>query len=310
MTRAVAPPTSEDLATAAAWIAERLAPTPMVDGLKLETVQPTGSFKVRGSLAALRALPADASVVAASAGNHGLGVAWAATELGRDATIVVPETASPVKVAGLRRLSGDTVRIVQVGQRYDDAEAHALALADESGRRFVSPYNDPWVIAGQASIGVELDSQVTGPMTIVVPVGGGGLISGVALWAASREDVRVVGVEPAASTAVAAAVQAGKVVPVPVGATLADGTAGNIEPGSITVEIVRRHAAAMVTVDEDELAGAVRHLALEHGVVAEGAGALAVAALQAGKVEHVAPPVALVTGRNIAADRLASVLAG
>jgi threonine dehydratase len=246
-------------------------------------------------------------VVAASAGNHGLGVAWAAAELGRDATIVVPETASPAKVAGLRRFA---VRVIQAGDGYDGAEAHALELVAASGRAFVSPYNDPWVIAGQASLGFELDAQTSGPLTIVCPVGGGGLISGAALWASGRDDVRVVGVEPEASAAMAAAVGAGRVVPVSVEPTLSDGTAGNIEEGSVTVEVVRREVAALVTVTEEELARGIRHLAFEHGLVAEGAGAMAMAALLAGKVEVVGRVIALVTGRNIAAERLVSVLNG
>jgi threonine dehydratase len=276
----------------------------------VETVQPTGSFKVRGALAALRALPGGMDVVAASAGNHGLGVAWAAGELGRDATIVVPETVSPAKLAGLRRLSGPAVRIVQAGDGYDGAEARALELAASSDRHFLSPYNDPWVIAGQASIGAELDAQTSGPLTIVCPVGGGGLISGIGLWASTRDDVTVVGVEPEASAAMAAAVRAGHAVPVAVGPTLSDGTAGNLEAGSITVELVRRHVAGLVTVTEDELARGIRHLAFERGLVAEGAGAAAMAALLAGKVDAIGRPVALVTGRNIAAERLVSVLDG
>jgi threonine dehydratase len=306
--RAAPEPSQEDLRVAAGWIAERLAPTPLIGGLlKVETVQPTGSFKVRGALAALRALSAGTEVVAASAGNHGLGVAWAAGELGLDATIVVPETASPAKVAGLRRFA---VRVIQAGDGYDGAEAHALELTATSGRAFVSPYNDPWVIAGQASLGFELDAQTSGPLTIVCPVGGGGLISGVALWASGREDVRVVGVEPEASAAMAAAVEAGGVVPVAVGPTLSDGTAGNIEEGSVTVEVVRREVAELVTVSEEDLARGIRHLAFEHGLVVEGAGAMAMAALLAGKVEVVGRAVALVTGRNIAASRLVSVLNG
>jgi threonine dehydratase len=298
----------EDLRIAAGWVAERLAPTPLIGGrLKLETVQPTGSFKVRGALAALRALPEGTDVVAASAGNHGLGVAWAAAELGRDATIVVPETASPAKVDGLRRRA---VHVVQFGDSYDAAEAHALELAASSGRHFLSPYNDRWVIAGQASIGLELEAQTSGALTIVCPVGGGGLISGIALWASGRDDVTVIGVEPEASAAMAAAVRAGRAVPVAVGPTLSDGTAGNIESGSITVEVARRHVAGLVTVSEEELAAAIRHLAFEEGLVVEGAGALAMAALLAGKVEAVGRAVALVTGRNISAERLTSVLNG
>jgi threonine dehydratase len=164
-----------------------------------------GSFKVRGALAALAAAPPGRPVVTASAGNHGLGLAQAAALLGRRATVVVPRTASPAKI---ERLRGFGVELVLYGDGYDAAEAHALALA-EAGALFVSSYNDPHVIARQRTLAVELGEQIDGPMTIVVPVGGGGLLAGVALWAADRADVRVVGVEAAGSRALSASVAAG-----------------------------------------------------------------------------------------------------
>src|SRR5215211_7510600 len=144
--RSVAPPTPQELEAAAAVVAERLAPTPLIPApelgedvhLKLETLQPTGSFKVRGALAALARAGAGARVCAASAGNHALGIAWAAAALGVEATVVVPETASPAKLLALEALP---VEVVRHGPDYDAAEAHALALA-EQGARFISPYND------------------------------------------------------------------------------------------------------------------------------------------------------------------------
>ncbi|WP_182905727.1 threonine/serine dehydratase [Microbispora sp. H13382] len=311
--RDVVVPRRDDLENASQVIREHLRPTPVDPGagtpgdpgLKLESLQPTGSFKVRGALNAVAAAPGT-RVVTASAGNHGLGVAFAARTLGRRATVVVPETASAAKVDGLRRLNVD---LVCTGESFDEAEEHALALAETPGCHYISAYNDPYVIAGQGTIGHELDEQVDGPLTVVCPIGGGGLASGLGLWAAGRADVRVVGVEAAASTAVSAAVGAGRRVPVGIGPTLADGLAGNIEPESATIGLVARHVDQLVAVTEDEIRTALRYLAAERGYVAEGAGAVPVAALLAGKVAVYGRVVAVVSGRNITPAALAAVLA-
>jgi threonine dehydratase len=289
--RTVRRPTREDVLEAERRIRPFLPPTPVVDGLKLETLQPTGSFKVRGALAALSALPRDVQVVAASAGNAGLGVAWAARTLGMDATIVVAETASPAKIEALRRFP---VRLVLHGRSYDDAEQHALSLDGH----YVSPYNDPDVIAGAGTLALELD----GVDTIVVPIGGGGLASGIGL----ATDARVIGVVPAAFPAMRAALDAGAVVPIEGEQTIADGLHGNIEPGSVTYELVRDLVADVIEVTEEEIEDAMRALVREHGIVAEGAGAAAVAAVRAGKVDPGA--VAIVSGRNVARETLARVL--
>jgi threonine dehydratase len=312
--RAVAPPGLGDVERAAALLAGQLPPTPLLDApglgagalLKLETFQPTGSFKVRGALVALAAARPDGRrVVAASAGNHALGVAWAAARLGVAATVVVPATASPAKLAALGRFP---VTLVRHGAGYDDAERHALGLAAEGGLRYVSPYNDTEVIAGQGTLGAELLGQVAGPLTVVCPAGGGGLLAGVALAATARASVRFVGVVTDAAPALRAALDAGRVVAVAERPTLADGLAGGIEPGSVTVELAHRFAHDVVVVPEAEVARAVRYLAGEHGLVAEGAGALGVAALLAGKVPVQGRAVAVVTGRNIALPLLARVL--
>lgn len=307
------PPTREQLAAAAHVVKTTLAATPVVATsnlgeeawLKIETLQPTGSFKIRGALAAMAAAP-DGPVVTASAGNHGLALARAAVLLGREATVVVAADASRAKVATLRRMP---VLLVERGAGYTEAEEAALELASR-GATFVSPYNDPDVIAGQRTLGLELDTQLGGAMTIVVPVGGGGLLAGLALWAAERGDVRVIGVEAAASTAFSASLAAGHVVDVPIGETIADGLAGGVEPGSVTVDIVRDSGVVdMVTVDEDELLAAVAELHREHGLVAEGAGAAAVAAVRSGKAAAAdGPVVALVTGRNVTDDDLRRAL--
>jgi threonine dehydratase len=317
--RAVRMPVDEDLERAADVVAGELEPSPIVasprlgDGvaLKLETLQPTGSFKVRGGLVALSRAAADGvPVVAASAGNHGLGVAYGAARFGVPATVVVPENASAKK---LQALAEFPCTLVRHGDSYDEAEHHALALAAADPElRFVSPYNDPDAIAGQSTIALELLRQVRDLSRVVVPVGGGGLISGIALGlaAAARPDVRVVGVVAAASPAMLRAYEAGHVDPVSLEPTLADGLAGNLEPATITVEIVRQHVDSIVEADEHAIADAMRFVAFEHGIVSEGSGAVGVAALQTVSIEQAGEgtTAVIVTGRNIAFATLADVL--
>jgi len=208
-------------------------------------------------------------------------------------------------VAALRALP---VTLVQHGADYDEAERHALELSAE-GATYVSSYNDTHVIAGQASLGAELE-HLDGPLTVIAPLGGGGLASGMGLWASSRPDARVTAVQADASPAFSEGLGAGGIVHVEVGETLADGLAGNIEPGAATFDLVRDHVDRVVSVSEAAIAEGIRFLARAHGVVAEGAGAAGVAALLAGTA---APgdgiTVVLVTGRNIALPRLAAVLA-
>lgn len=285
--RTVTAPSRADVDAAAERIRRYLPPTPLVDGLKLETLNPTGSFKVRGALNAL--LQADGPVVTASAGNFGLGVAWSARRLGRQATVVVAETASPRKIETLRRFE---VELVIHGADYDEAERHALSLPG----RYVSPYNDADVIAGAGTIALELPRETE---TVVVPVGGGGLAAGIRL----ATDARVVGVVPANFPAMPAALAAGRVVEIEGDWSIADALHGNIEPGSVTVDMLG--GVEIVEVTEEEIVDAMRFLAFEHGLVTEGAGAAAVAATRSGKAPD---GVAVVSGRNVAAETFASVL--
>jgi threonine dehydratase len=308
--RNLEPPVRDDICVAAGRIRPYLASVTVLESpgldalLWLETFQPTGSFKVRGALAAMTALEPGERVVAASAGNHGLGVAYAATLLRLDATVVVAETASPAKLAALARFP---IRLVRHGAGYDEAEAHALELAP-AGSRYVSPYNDREVIAGQGTLALELLERIEPPVTIVCPVSGGGLCAGVGLWAARVPRARVVGVVAEASPAMLAAVEAGAVTPVHVGPTVADGLAGNIEPDAVTFELVRDHVEEVGAVAEDEIEAAMRFLVREHGLVAEGAGAAAAAAVLAGRVARFGRTVALVTGRNVDARTLTRVV--
>ena len=307
--REVTVPTADDLGAARELVAAHLAPTPLIASprlgahLKLESVQPVGAFKVRGALTGLARVPEDERIVTASTGNHALGVAWAAARLGRTATIVVPESTAAGKLDKLRALGAD---LVVQGRDYDAAEQHALSL----GGHFLSPCNDTGVIAGQATVAAEIGAQLDGPLCLVVPIGGGGLIGGTVLWAESRRDVRVVGVEAEASPGMSLAVAAGEAVVFEEKPTIADGVTGSIEPGAATIGLAAR-AEAIVCLGEGEIRAAMRFLAAEHGLVTEGAGAVAVAAIRAG---HAAPRtpdervVAIVTGRNIALDAFAAVI--
>jgi threonine dehydratase len=304
----------------AAWnvIRRHLAVTPVVPApqlgsnvsLKVETFQPTGSFKVRGGLAAVSApLSADPGreVIGASAGNHGLGLAYAAAELKAKVTVVVPRLASAAKVSALQQFD---VRLVLHGEGYSEAEAHALDLVAREGGRYVSPYNDPDVIAGQGTIARELLEQVPNLGTVVVPVGGGGLVAGISLGLAGT-GVRVIGVESEASPSMSAAVAAGGIVPITVEPTLADGLAGNLELGTVTVDIALENQVSILTVSEADIRSAMAYAAHKMGLVLEGAGAVSVAAVRAGLVapdEDGRETVVILSGRNIAPTLLEEVL--
>ncbi len=296
-----------NLAVTPVVVAPQLGPSVSV---KLESVQPTGSFKVRGGLAAVSATVAEEpgrAVVTASAGNHGLGVAFAASKLGAQVTVVVPTGASAAKVAALQQFD---VRLVLHGEEYGQAEAHALALAAAEGSRYVSPYNDPDVIAGQSTLARELRAQVPDLATVVVPCGGGGLLAGTVLELEGT-GVRVVGVESEASPSMSTALAAGAVVPIEVEASLADGLAGNLEPGTVTLRIALAHGVEVLTVSEADIRSAMAYAVTKMGLVLEGAAAVAVAALRAGVVApdpDAGATVALLTGRNVAPKLLSEVL--
>ena len=285
--------------------------------LKLECFQRTGSFKLRGALNALLALPVGASVITASAGNHGLGVARAAATLGLPATVVVPESASPAKVEALRASGAE---LLLIGQTYDEAESAARQLSRDRGTTFVSAYNDSRVIAGGGTVALEVLADAPDVQTLIVPAGGGGLISGVAIAAAGRS---VVGVQSEASPALEAAIHAGRRASpaersgaraspaersgaratVEVRESLADGLAGNIEQGSITIELVARHVADVRLVTEAQIAAAMRWLLEHEHVLVEGSAAVGVAALLDG-FRPLGPIALLLTGRNVAATVL------
>ncbi len=283
-----------------------------VDGpeiwLKLENLQPIGSFKIRGAVNAIRQAPRQATsrgVVTASAGNMAQGVAWAARELGVPATIVVPEHAPQTKLDAIERLGGRIVKVPYerwwqaiVESRYDGVDG-----------LFVHPVQDEPVMAGNGTIGLELAEQLPGADTVVVPWGGGGLFTGIASALAVRQPrTKVYAVEPATGAAVAAAFAAGEPQTAEYTASFVDG-AGSRTLLPAVWERARDLLAGSFTVTLDETAAAVRLLAERARVVAEGAGALSVAAALSGRVpgERI---VVVVSGGNIDSHRLAAILAG
>jgi threonine dehydratase len=269
--------------------------------LKAEIFQRTGAFKIRGAyntVAQLSETERKAGVVTASAGNHGQAVAWAARQAGIPATIVVPESAPMAKVEAARSYGA---RVELAGEGFDDSLAGARRLAHETGATFVHAFDDPRVVAGQGTLGLELADQLPdGEGTVVIPVGGGGLAAGIALALdALRPELRLVGVQAAACAPFAG-------LP-PVGSTIADGIAVKV-PGAITKPILDELLDDVVVVDEEEISQAIVFLLERAKLVVEGAGAAPVAAIAAGRVSGEGPICAILAGGNVDATTLNSVI--
>lgn len=275
--------------------------------LKLECFQVTGSFKIRGAMARIASLSEEElsrGILTVSAGNHGLAVAHCAERLGLDATIVVPRTGSRAKIEAIRRYG---VTLLARGENYDEAEREAREMERASGKVFISPYNDPWVIAGQGTVAMEILRDDADIDALVVPVSGGGLLAGVLIAAKAVDPrIKVYGAEPAASPTMKRSLEAGRIVEIEEEATIADGLAGNIERGSITFPIIERLVDEIVLVEEEAIKRAIARVAREDHLIIEGAAATAVAALDdmPASGRRVA---AIVTGRNIAMDIFADV---
>ena len=310
----------DDVVAAGEILRGVISPTPMLHSwvlsdriggpvyLKCENLQRTGSFKVRGAYVRISRLTGDErsrGVVAASAGNHAQGVAFAAALLGARATVVMPEGAPLPKIAATRSYGAE---IVLHGERVEDALAYATALASDQGAVFIHPYEHPDVIAGQGTVGLEIAAQCPGVRTIVVPVGGGGLAAGITLAAhGSDPSIRIIGVQADAVAPVPASLAAGHPVPVESRPTMADGIAV-ARPGELALRILAGHAAHVVAVSEDALSRALL-LCLERAKqVVEPAGAAGVAALL-DDPRSIEPPAAVVlSGGNIDPLLLAKVL--
>jgi threonine dehydratase len=281
--------------------------------LKREELQPTGAFKTRGAhnkVAIVAEGRPEAALVTASSGNHGIAVATAATRHDMRLTVLVGRSVSPAKLERLRALETGRITVELAGDDTDAAEIEARRRDDAGQAIYIPPYNDPDVIAGQATVGVEIVEDWLEVDTIVVPIGGGGLIAGIGLWAkAIRPGLRLIGVQPSASPPMYAHFETGTTDAMPIAPTIADGVAGNIEKSAITWKLCRDLVDEVVLVDEEEIRDALRWAVEVPHTLLEGSAALGIAALQAGRVDATDRRVAIVTtGRNVALETLRSVL--
>jgi threonine dehydratase len=268
--------------------------------LKTENMQRTGSFKIRGAYNKIKNLsPAEKvkGVIAASAGNHAQGVALAAKKAGIAATVVMPETAPVSKVAATK---GYGANVVLFGQGYDDAYSKALEIQHETGATLIQAFNDPFVIAGQGTIGLEIIEDLSEVDVVIVPIGGGGLVSGIATAVkALKPDVKVIGVEAEGAASAYESRKAGFPKKLESVQTIADGIAVK-SPGDLTFEIIERLVDDIVTVNDDEIAHAILHLLERSKLVVEGSGAVGVAALLHDKIGiYDRNAVVILSGGNI-----------
>ena len=266
--------------------------------LKLESQQPTGAFKLRGAWTALRRMAPETrarGVITYSSGNHGQAVAFAAQRMGVRAVIVMPETAPAAKVAGVKRWGGEAVF---AGRTSEDRYTRATALVAEQGLTMIPPFDHPDIIAGQATVGLEIVEQLPEVGTVAAPVGGGGLAAGIAVALdAFKPAARLVSVEPANSAALAAAIRAGRIVRLERTASVADG----LLPLSVGVLNFAhlRDRAQPVTVSEDAIVEATRWLYFEQKLLVEPSGAVTTAAVRSGAFTPAGPTVLVVSGGNV-----------
>jgi threonine dehydratase len=277
--------------------------------LKLEVAQPTSSYKIRGALNAVQKIAdtgaADARLVTASAGNHGKALAYAANVFGLPLTVFIAEDAPRAKIEAIRR-SGAELRPCA---NYDQAEQQAKDFAAATGATYISPYSHPDVIAGAGTIGIELLEQQPLLDAVVVPIGGGGLISGIGIALKSvSPTTRVIGVEVAASCPFTKSLEAGHLVTIDVRPSLADGLTGNLDPETITLDIVRSVVDDIVIVDEEDIRNALASVVEHEHVIVEGAAATGPAAIMREKVPLAGNVAVILTGANIDTDRLMEVV--
>ena len=277
--------------------------------LKLETIQPTSSYKLRGALNAAQRLfdGADslARLVTASAGNHGRALAYAARMLGLPLVVFIAANAPRAKIDAIRAAGAELRECAD----YDAAERQAKEYAAAGHGVFISPYSHPDVIAGAGTIGLELYEQEPNLETVVVPMGGGGLISGVGIaLKALSPSTRIVGVEVAASCPFTRSLEAGHLVTIDVGPSLADGLTGNLDPDTVTLDIVREVVDEIVLVDEPLLRRALAGVVTQEHVLIEGAAAVGPAAILGNHIAVKGNVAVILTGANIDRERLIEVL--
>lgn len=277
--------------------------------LKAENLQRAGSFKVRGAFNKIASLSPDErsrGVIAASAGNHAQGVALAAQSLGIAATICMPEGAPITKVTATEAYGA---RVVLHGQTYDDAYQKAVELQQAHGYTFIHGFDDPYTVAGQGTIGLEIFRELPDAATVFVPIGGGGLISGVALaLKALNPQVRIIGVQASGAPAMYLSQRKGELVYTETVRTIADGIAIK-RPGNLNWDLIQKYVDEIVLVDEEEIAQSILVLLERAKLMVEGAGAVGMAALLSGRVAHVQGPVCvLLSGGNIDVNILSRIM--
>lgn len=276
--------------------------------LKLECWQQTRSFKVRGAanaIALLSAADRARGVVAASAGNHGQAVALAAQHAGIRATVFVPADAPAIKKDRIRRFGAT---LDDGAASYDEAEVAAREYAAHTGAVVIHAFSDAAVVAGQGTVGLELLEDLADVQDVLVPVGGGGLVAGIGIVLKERSRaIGVIGVQSVETRAMYDALRAGRVVDTPITPTLADGLAGCTD--DLAFQRARRVLDDLLLVEEREIAEAMRQLFIHDGIVAEGSGAVGVAALLGGRFRPRGPTIAVVTGGNVDPARFAALLA-
>jgi threonine dehydratase len=276
--------------------------------LKLENLQHTGSFKVRGAFNKILSIPNQKEVVTASSGNHGLAVAYALHTLGGTGTIYLPSTTARVKI---EKLKDYNVNIENFGSDCVETEVFARNIGDHSDEKeFISPYNDPKIIGGQGTIAVELQRQLTGINAIFVAVGGGGLISGIAGYLKDyNPNIEIVACLPSNSAVMYHSIKAGKILEMDSKSTLSDGTAGGIEPGAVTFDLCQRLVDHFIVVTEEEIKNAMIYLIENHHMIVEGAAGVAVASFLKEKKRYKGKNVVLVLcGGNIGFNRLKELI--
>ena len=279
--------------------------------LKLENQQVTNSFKARGAFYKLLNLTQKEErmgIITASAGNHGQAVAYAAQKLDLSAKVVVPTTTPHVKVEGIRRWGAD---LVLFGDGYDEAEAKAKELARKDGCAYISPYDDELIIAGHGTAGLEIVETLPSVDLVVVPVGGGGLISGISIAVKGlKSTAELVGVQSEASPVMYESLKAGRIVDAPKSKTIAEGLSGGIEKDALTFEIAKKLVNRMLLVKEATIRLAVYLLCIREKLVVEGSGAAAIAPIIEDKVLFSGRTVAcVITGGNIDEELLKEILA-
>lgn len=269
--------------------------------LKLENQQVTNAFKIRGALNKMMHLTAEEKsrgVIAASSGNHAQAVGVAAEKLGITTTVVVPETTPKIKIEKIRKHKVD---LIIHGEQYDYAEQYAKKLARERGLTFVSAYNDPLIVAGQGTVGLEILEQLPTVGSIITPVSGGSILSGVAVAAKSiKPSVEVLGAQPKGVAAMYYCLKAGRIIDVPMKPTIAEGLDGNIEQGCITFELVQRYVDEVLLFEEDDMKEMIRLLWEKEKQVVEASGAISIAPIvKTPKRFAEKRTVAVITGGNI-----------